>query len=150
MYCFFEDLHKIQDFLGETWTSYKNQEIGLTAASFTTTAAIDIVRREGEKLAHKIFPGQEGVSWWNLVALISEKEYVETNTGLFTESLHRSSHGRFIYASPALLLFRLWRHFVQTDDEVSCYFVKDIRFVSLANTIYSPLEYSHHYSITTR
>lgn len=62
VYCFFQNLHKIQDFLGETWRLYKGEEIGLITASFTTNAAMDIVEREEGKLSSKVFPNEVNVS----------------------------------------------------------------------------------------
>lgn len=128
-------MHKIQDFLGDTWRSYKEHNLDLTTAAFTTTAAIDIVKREGEKLASQLFPGEEGVPWWKMVKLISDKGYTQDNIGLTTEALHPSSHGRFIYASPALLLTRLYKDF-RHPNQVSYYNIQNIMFCeSFAYTI---------------
>lgn len=54
IFCFFEDLHKIQDFLNETWESYKLGDLDLITAAMTTNAAFDIVRREEEAVFSSI------------------------------------------------------------------------------------------------
>lgn len=44
VHCFFDDLHCIQEFLHETWKSFKAGNIDLVTAMITTTAAVDTVR----------------------------------------------------------------------------------------------------------
>lgn len=55
VYCFFEDLHRIQDFLGDTWSQYKEGTIDLMSATLVSNAAFDIVRREEEEVNSFIF-----------------------------------------------------------------------------------------------
>lgn len=50
IFCFFEDLHVIQDFLHGIWKSYKNDETSLIVASFTTNAALHLVRKNEEEI----------------------------------------------------------------------------------------------------
>ena len=50
IYCFFEDLHEIQDFLQETWRRYKSGDIDLINATLTTTAAIELVKQAEERI----------------------------------------------------------------------------------------------------
>ena len=50
IFCFFEDLHRIQDFLKETWTQYSKKELGLMTCSMTTNIALDMVRRAEEDI----------------------------------------------------------------------------------------------------
>lgn len=50
VFCFFEDLHRIQDFLAATWRSHKEGLVDLMTATLVTNSAFDIVRREEEQL----------------------------------------------------------------------------------------------------
>ena len=50
IFCFFEDLHRIQDFVKETWKGYKAGKIDLLTATITTNAAIHLVRRAEEDI----------------------------------------------------------------------------------------------------
>lgn len=50
IFCFFEDLHRIQDFIKETWGKQKAGTVGLEAAAVTTNIALDIVRRAEEDI----------------------------------------------------------------------------------------------------
>lgn len=45
VYCFFEDMHRIQDFLKETWKKYNTGALDLMTATITTNAAFDLTRR---------------------------------------------------------------------------------------------------------
>lgn len=50
IFCFFEDLHRIQDFIKETWDKQKAGTVDLEAAAVTTNIALDIVRRAEEDI----------------------------------------------------------------------------------------------------
>lgn len=45
VFCFFEDMHRIQDFLKETWRKYKAGTLDLMTATFTTNVAFELIRR---------------------------------------------------------------------------------------------------------
>lgn len=60
IYCLFEDLEKIRDFLKQTWKDYVNNKIDIMAASITTNTAIDLAREQCDEFA-KRFPEQEGM-----------------------------------------------------------------------------------------
>ena len=50
IFCFFEDLHRLQDFLKETWDRCKVGTCDLIVVSVTTNLAINLVRRAEEEL----------------------------------------------------------------------------------------------------
>ncbi|KAI6711844.1 hypothetical protein JHW43_005649 [Diplocarpon mali] len=50
IYCFFEDLHRIQDLLKETWKQYTTGSINLLAASVTTDTAFALVQKTEEDI----------------------------------------------------------------------------------------------------
>lgn len=50
IFCFFEDLHRIQDFIKETWGKQKAGTVDLETAAVTTNIALDIVRRAEEDI----------------------------------------------------------------------------------------------------
>ena len=45
VFCFFEDLHQIQEYLQETWTRYKSNDLDLISATLTTNSALALVQR---------------------------------------------------------------------------------------------------------
>lgn len=50
VFCLFEDLHRIQDFVKQTWMQYNDRKLDLLTASFTTNAAIELVRQASEEI----------------------------------------------------------------------------------------------------
>ena len=50
IFCFFEDLHRIQDFIKETWRKQKAGTVDVETAAVTTNIALDIVRRAEEDI----------------------------------------------------------------------------------------------------
>lgn len=44
VYCFFEDMHKIQEHVKNVWNLYKESKVDLISATFIATAAIELVR----------------------------------------------------------------------------------------------------------
>ena len=48
VFCFFEDLHRIQNFLKKTWQEYKHGRVDLMTCTMTTNLALDLVRRAEE------------------------------------------------------------------------------------------------------
>lgn len=74
--CFFQDMHRIQDFIKETWQMYKRQEIDLITASFVTNAAIEIVGQAEVEITEILFPGRNP-SWILLADLVTSPERPE-------------------------------------------------------------------------
>ena len=52
-FCFFEDLHRIQEFLKTTWKEYKAGELDLMTCAMTSNLAFDLVRRAEEDIINK-------------------------------------------------------------------------------------------------
>ncbi|MCJ1453626.1 hypothetical protein MMC28_003973 [Mycoblastus sanguinarius] len=50
IFCFFEDLHRVQDFLRVTWEGYKTGRCDLTVASAITNLAFNLVRRAEDEI----------------------------------------------------------------------------------------------------
>jgi hypothetical protein len=69
VFCFFEDLHRLQDFLNETWAKFKKGELDLMTAAIITNGAFDLVRREEHELTISIF-GDDKLSYQRLASLI--------------------------------------------------------------------------------
>ncbi|KAE9364710.1 hypothetical protein N431DRAFT_520307 [Stipitochalara longipes BDJ] len=57
VFCFFEDLHRIEKFLRDTWTKYKLGELDLITAAMITDAAFDIAHCEETRVTSFVFPG---------------------------------------------------------------------------------------------
>ncbi|KAF4537409.1 uncharacterized protein LTHEOB_1600 [Lasiodiplodia theobromae] len=49
-YCFFEDLHSIQDTLKDVWKKYQDEKLDLVSATMTTNAAIELVQHAEKDL----------------------------------------------------------------------------------------------------
>lgn len=45
VFCLLEDLHRIRQFLRETWSRYRSQDLSLNLAAATSNTAIDLARR---------------------------------------------------------------------------------------------------------
>ena len=56
IFCFFEDLHRIQSFIQEIWKEYKTNKCDLTVASVTTNLAFNLVRRAEDELIANLDP----------------------------------------------------------------------------------------------
>jgi hypothetical protein len=69
VFCFFEDLHRVQDFLNETWAKFKKGELDLMTAAIITNGAFDLVRREEHELTISIF-SDDKLSYQRLASLI--------------------------------------------------------------------------------
>ncbi|KAI4174144.1 MAG: hypothetical protein LQ343_002479 [Gyalolechia ehrenbergii] len=50
IFCFFEDLHRTQEYVKELWRKYKARQCDLHTAAITTIAAFDLVRQAEEDL----------------------------------------------------------------------------------------------------
>lgn len=50
IYCFFEDLHRIQSFLNGIWQEVKDGSLSYMSASLTTNIALELVEKEENKL----------------------------------------------------------------------------------------------------
>lgn len=73
IFCFFEDLHRIEDSLNETWRRYQVDELDLLSATIVTDAAISLVRRAETDL-HQTY-GEYGHSYQHIAETIF---YAET------------------------------------------------------------------------
>ena len=70
IFCFFEDLHRTQEYVNELWRKYKAEKCDLHTAAITTNAAFDLVRQAEEDLiaqAPKVFNRKRS---WDSIAII--------------------------------------------------------------------------------
>ncbi|KAG8531882.1 uncharacterized protein KY384_003518 [Bacidia gigantensis] len=83
VFCFFEDLHGIEDLLKDSWQQYKEGKLDLETCAMTTNLALDLVRRAEEDLLTKI-PGEpieKGSSYFDMVNLLLFKRPVRPEQG---------------------------------------------------------------------
>ncbi|KAH8771449.1 hypothetical protein BGZ57DRAFT_954322 [Hyaloscypha finlandica] len=52
VYCFFEDLHRVREFLIQTWQRYADGKIDLVTASLVTNVTLALVRESEERMKH--------------------------------------------------------------------------------------------------
>ncbi|KAL8825838.1 MAG: hypothetical protein Q9191_004167 [Dirinaria sp. TL-2023a] len=111
VFCFFEDLHRIQDLLKATWREYKEGRLDLMTCTMTTNFAFDLVRRAEEDVISQA-PGLLGKprSYEAISALIF---YVDSLKGgkaplneaqEFEDQLKITPFDEFVYLSTARIL----------------------------------------------
>ncbi|KAF8855489.1 hypothetical protein BDZ45DRAFT_502211 [Acephala macrosclerotiorum] len=110
VFCFFEDLHRIQDFLADTWGSYKEGVIDLMTATLVTNSAFDIVRREEEQLTWFLY-GHRDLSYGLLSSLVFYPEVFDMNMSVddmikASLSLQVTPFDNFIYLPTARSLMK--------------------------------------------
>jgi hypothetical protein len=60
IFCMFEDLERIRNFLQQTWRDYGAKTIDLVTASLTTNTALDLVREQCDEFI-KLYPDMDGL-----------------------------------------------------------------------------------------
>jgi len=110
VYCFFEDLHRIQEFLNDTWKKYKHGEIDLLSATIITNSAFDIIRREEEQVTAFAF-GHQKLSYIDLCTMIFFAEAFGKNKSMnslleSSGTLRITPFDNFIYLSTARSLMK--------------------------------------------
>ena len=109
---FFEDLHRIQDFLVNLWTSYNAGTVELHVAAITTNIAFGLVRRSEDEIlaiAPKLFNRKRS---WDTIAIIifyadAFQQGVCPEVKLGTnETLRMKPFDDFIYLSTARILMK--------------------------------------------
>ena len=53
VYCLFEDMRKLRDFIKQIWQDYKQEKVDLISAALTTNTAIDLARQSSEEFIEK-------------------------------------------------------------------------------------------------
>lgn len=112
IFCFFEDLHRTQEFVNELWRRYKARKCDLHTAAVTTNAAFDLVRQAEEDLiaqAPNVFNRKRS---WDSIAIIvfyadAFQQGVCPEARLNSnESLRITPFDDFIYLSTARILMK--------------------------------------------
>ena len=112
IFCFFEDLHRTQEFVNELWRRYKARKCDLHTAAITTNAAFDLVRQAEEDLiaqAPNVFNRKRS---WDSIAIIvfyadAFQQGVCPEARLNSnESLRITPFDDFIYLSTARILMK--------------------------------------------
>ncbi|CAL8575762.1 hypothetical protein XPA_001666 [Xanthoria parietina] len=112
IFCFFEDLHRIQDFLKETWKKYKDGDLDLSTCAMTTNLALDLVRRAEEDIigqAPVLLGGQRSYEAISILIFYTESfKNGQDPTKLLEsdESLKITPFDEFIYLSTARILIK--------------------------------------------
>ncbi|KAI4174861.1 MAG: hypothetical protein LQ348_006288 [Seirophora lacunosa] len=112
IFCFFEDLHRTQDFVKELWQKYKARKCDLHTAAITTNAAFDLVRQAEEDLisqAPKLFNRKRSYESIAIIVFYADafqqglcpEKRLNTN-----ESLRITPFDDFIYLSTAKILMK--------------------------------------------
>ncbi|KAI4279291.1 MAG: hypothetical protein L6R38_005073 [Xanthoria sp. 2 TBL-2021] len=112
IFCFFEDLHRIQDFLKETWKKYKDGTLDLMTCAMTTNLALDLVRRAEEDIINQapmLLGGPRSYEALSVLIFYAEsfKNGKDPNKMLESdESLKITPFDEFIYLSTARILIK--------------------------------------------
>ncbi|KAK6389984.1 hypothetical protein LTR65_006036 [Meristemomyces frigidus] len=117
VYCFFEDMHQIQEFIMGTWQEYKDGKVDLVTASVTTNAAIDLVKRIEEDI---ISCSQDTLSkpdcYSKFMAILYHDNAMQEGYDLAeklagTKSLEISAFGGFLYLPTSRAVSAIHRMF---------------------------------------
>ncbi|TEY82776.1 hypothetical protein BOTCAL_0027g00140 [Botryotinia calthae] len=112
VFYFFEDLHRIQDFLHGTWEKYKDKKLDLLSATLITNTAFEIVRRSEQEIlngAPKLFSKKR--SYDTIAAVIFYANGLNTGKDPtqkmeLKEWLRPTPFDDFIYLSTARILMK--------------------------------------------
>jgi hypothetical protein len=107
IFCLFEDLHQIQDFLHNAWTDFKSEKIDLTAVSLLTNVAFDLVRRSEQQIldaAPHLFSAKD--SYNTIAVIIFYANALSQGMEPDPKSLIPTPFDDFIYLSTARTLFK--------------------------------------------
>ncbi|KAL8996515.1 MAG: hypothetical protein Q9169_003982 [Polycauliona sp. 2 TL-2023] len=112
IFCFFEDLHRTQDYLNELWRKYKAKTCDLHTAAITTNAAFDLVRQAEEDLiaqAPTVFNTKRSYDSIAIIVFYADafQQGVCPEARLTdTESLRITPFDDFIFLSTARILMK--------------------------------------------
>ncbi|KAL8638237.1 MAG: hypothetical protein Q9226_009011 [Calogaya cf. arnoldii] len=104
IFCFFEDLHRTQDFINELWRKYKARKCDVHIAAITTNAAFDLVRQAEEDLiaqAPAVFDSKRSYDSIAIIQGIDPEARLKSN-----QSLQATPFDDFIYLSTARILMK--------------------------------------------
>ena len=110
IFCFFEDLHRIQDFLKKTWQEYKHGRLDLMTCTMTTNLAFDLVRRAEEEVISQAPEmlgkprSYEAISMLIFCADSFKKRKNPTMEQEMEDSLRITPFDEFIYLSTSRIL----------------------------------------------
>ncbi|KAL9042108.1 MAG: hypothetical protein Q9214_003882, partial [Letrouitia sp. 1 TL-2023] len=112
IFCFFEDLHRTQDYVKELWHRYKERKCDLHTAAITTNAAFGLVRQAEKDLiaqAPKIFDTTRSYDSIAIIVFYADafQQGVCPEARLKSnESLRITPFDDFIYLSTAKILMK--------------------------------------------
>ncbi|KAL8689263.1 MAG: hypothetical protein Q9224_004679 [Gallowayella concinna] len=112
IFCFFEDLHRTQDFINHMWRKYKTKKCDLHTAAITTNAAFELVRQAEEDLiaqAPAVFDRKR--SYDSIAIIVFYADAFQQGTCpearlQSNESLRVTPFDDFIYLSTARILMK--------------------------------------------
>jgi hypothetical protein len=125
IFCFCEDLHRIQDFLHEVWRGYKASQLDLLTASIITSAAFDIVRKNEEEVlatAPKLFSKKRSFETIAVVIFYADAlaQSIDPEKRLNTsQSLEPTPFDDFIYLSTVRIVMKF--DFLRTMQSIPAY-----------------------------
>ncbi|KAG8526668.1 uncharacterized protein KY384_008097 [Bacidia gigantensis] len=112
VYCFFEDLHRTQDFLSDLWRKYMSGKCDLHTAAVTTNAAFELVRQAEEDLIKQAPKAFNKTRSWDTIAIVIfyadafERGVCPEGRLGTSETLRITPFDDFIYLSTARILMK--------------------------------------------
>ncbi|KAL8811883.1 MAG: hypothetical protein Q9200_001438 [Gallowayella weberi] len=112
IFCFFEDLHRTQEFINHLWRKYKARKCDLHTAAITTNAAFELVRTAEEDLiaqAPKVFDRKRSYDSIAIIVFYADafQQGICPEARLKSkESLRVTPFDDFIYLSTARILMK--------------------------------------------
>ncbi|KAE9381957.1 hypothetical protein N431DRAFT_491236 [Stipitochalara longipes BDJ] len=99
VFCFFEDLHRVEDFLKETWQQFADGQIDLVSASLVTNVTLTLVR-ESEEAIKNLSPKLDiEDSYRSIVSVIHPVAKIATSFQSARKMLQRTPLDRFVFRS---------------------------------------------------
>jgi hypothetical protein len=104
VFCFFEDLGELRQFLVQTWEQVAAGELEHIVASLVTNIALQFVRNAEDELAN-LFPKQLGErSYFSMIYLLNPAVSKYEGGVLINPAIINSAGSEFLYSSTAFIL----------------------------------------------
>lgn len=107
LFCFFEDLHSIENNVTATWQDYRDGRINLLAATAITEAAVCLIRRYEQDITASLYPDDktDTVFWWMTMELnVVDKINQGQDPGTFVQGLEVTPFDYFMFMPTARTL----------------------------------------------
>jgi hypothetical protein len=115
VYCFFEDLHRVREFLIQTWQRFADGKIDLVTASLVTNVTLALVRESEERMKHLSPELDEENSYKSIVSVIHPVPATATSREGIRAMLQSIPLDKLVFRSTFVSMLKtiggLWGHY---------------------------------------